>query len=223
MIYVMSDIHGCNGRYRNILKQIKLKADDHLYILGDVIDRGPRGLSILRETMQKENITLLMGNHEHMMLEVLTDPDDADALWLWYRNGGKVTHEHFKHCTHAYRAEVVDYIRNLPINIEVSVNGTDYVLVHGAPLCTFSESSRSRTAREHAIWTRLGRSTPMMEGKMVVFGHTPTHHYLPDFPMRIWHGRDKIGIDCGCAWGADGKLGCLRLDDMAEFYSEEEV
>lgn len=93
MIYVMSDIHGCDGRYRNILKQIKLKADDHLYILGDVIDRGPRGLSILRETMQKENITLLMGNHEHMMLEVLTDPDDANALWLWYRNGGKVTHD----------------------------------------------------------------------------------------------------------------------------------
>ena len=97
MIYVMSDIHGCDGRYRNILKQIKLKADDHLYILGDVIDSGPNGLGILRETMKKENITLLMGNHEHMMLEVLADPDDADALWLWYRNGGKVTHEHFKH------------------------------------------------------------------------------------------------------------------------------
>ena len=152
MIYVMSDIHGCDGRYRNILKQIKLKADDHLYILGDVIDRGPNGLGILRETMKKENITLLMGNHEHMMLEVLADPDDADALWLWYRNGGKVTHEHFKHCTHAYRAEVLEYIRNLPINIEVSVNGTDYVLVHGAPLCTFSESSRKRTCCLDPAW-----------------------------------------------------------------------
>ena len=60
MIYVMSDIHGCDSRYRNILKQIKLKSDDHLYILGDVIDRGPNGLGILRETMKKENITLLI-------------------------------------------------------------------------------------------------------------------------------------------------------------------
>ena len=40
MIYVMSDIHGCDARYKNILKQIGLQADDHLYILGDVIDRG---------------------------------------------------------------------------------------------------------------------------------------------------------------------------------------
>ena len=54
MIYVMSDIHGCDERYRNILKQIKLKADDHLYILGDVIDRGPCGLNILRETMKRK-------------------------------------------------------------------------------------------------------------------------------------------------------------------------
>ena len=51
MIYVMSDIHGCDARYRNILKQIRLKADDHLYILGDVIDRGPNGLGILRDTI----------------------------------------------------------------------------------------------------------------------------------------------------------------------------
>ena len=28
-----------------------------------------------------------------------------------------------------------------------------------------------------------------------------------------------IGIDCGCAY-LDGRLGCLRLDDMQEFYSE---
>ena len=33
----------------------------------------------------------------------------------------------------------------------------------------------------------------------------------------------RIGIDCGCAWGTDGRLGCLRLDDMQEFYSEESV
>lgn len=223
MIYVMSDIHGCENRYRNILKQIHLQKDDHLYVLGDVIDRGPDDLRVLRDTMKRENITLLLGNHEYMMLEALTKPDDADAMWIWYRNGGKVTHEHFKHCTHAYRAEVLEYIRTLPVETEVSVNGTEYVLVHGAPMSTFSASSRSRTAQEHAVWTRLGRNTPLIEGKMVIFGHTPTHHYLPDFPMRIWHGRDKIGIDCGCAWGADGRLGCLRLDDMQEFYSEEGV
>ena len=223
MIYVMSDIHGCDARYKNMLQQISLKADDHLYILGDVIDRGPNGLGILRDTMKKDNITLLLGNHEYMMMEALLHPEDKYLLRLWYSNGGNVTHEHFKHCSHVYRTEVLEYIRRLPINIEVSVNGIDYLLVHGAPACTFTTGSRYVNETEHAVWSRLGRDTPLFDDKIVIFGHTPTHYYTNDFPMSIWHSGDKIGIDCGCAWGKEGRLGCLRLDDMQEFYSEKGV
>ena len=79
MIYVMSDIHGCLNRYRNVLRQIRLRKDDHLYILGDVIDRGPEGLRILKDTMERGNVTLLLGNHEHMMLEALSHPDNDDV------------------------------------------------------------------------------------------------------------------------------------------------
>lgn len=41
MIYVLSDIHGQSRRFHSILSQIDLKAEDTLYILGDVIDRNP--------------------------------------------------------------------------------------------------------------------------------------------------------------------------------------
>ena len=42
--------------------------------------------------------------------------------------------------------------------------------------------------------------------------------------MRIFHNSDAINIDCGCAYpGMGGQLGCLRLEDMAEFYSAEGV
>ena len=218
MIYVMSDIHGCLNRYRNVLRQIRLRKDDHLYILGDVIDRGPEGLRILKDTMERGNVTLLLGNHEHMMLEALSHPDNDELLELWYANGGRVTHEHFKHCNLTYRAEVLSYIRNLPLNLEVSVNGTDYLLVHGAPASTYTKGSRYVNQTEYAVWTRLGRNTLLFEDKIVIFGHTPTYHYNHEYPMAIWHGRNKIGIDCGCARGADGRLGCLRLDDMQEFY-----
>ena len=176
MIYVMSDIHGCLDRYRNVLRQIRLRKDDHLYILGDVIDRGPEGLCILRDTMERGNVTLMLGNHEHMMLEALSHPGNDELLGLWYANGGRVTHEHFKHCSLAYRAEVLWYIRSLPLNIEVSVNGTDYLLVHGAPASTYPKGSRFANQTEHAVWTRLGRNTPLFEDKIVIFGHTPTHH-----------------------------------------------
>ena len=47
--------------------------------------------------------------------------------------------------------------------------------------------------------------------------------------MRIWHGPDRMDIDCGSAYpdvqdkNAEfiGRLACIRLDDMREFYSGE--
>ena len=49
MIYVLSDIHGQSRRFHSILSQIDLKDEDTLYILGDVIDRNPDGIRILRD------------------------------------------------------------------------------------------------------------------------------------------------------------------------------
>ena len=41
--YVMSDIHGEVNRFHAMLEKIRFSADDTLYILGDVIDRGADG------------------------------------------------------------------------------------------------------------------------------------------------------------------------------------
>ena len=37
MTYVVSDIHGCYDKYRELLRVIKFQPDDALYVLGDVI------------------------------------------------------------------------------------------------------------------------------------------------------------------------------------------
>ena len=41
MLYVMSDIHGEYERYLAMLEQIAFSQDDTLFVLGDVVDRGP--------------------------------------------------------------------------------------------------------------------------------------------------------------------------------------
>ena len=55
MIYVMSDIHGNAIRFNSIMTQIDLQPEDTLYILGDVIDRYPDGIRILRLLMSMPN------------------------------------------------------------------------------------------------------------------------------------------------------------------------
>ncbi len=45
--YVMSDIHGMADLFKRMLEQIRFSDEDTLYILGDMIDRGPDPAGIL--------------------------------------------------------------------------------------------------------------------------------------------------------------------------------
>ena len=134
MKYVIADIHGNERRFNSILKQINLQSEDTLYVLGDVIDRYPGGIRILRRIMSMPNVEMLLGNHEYMMLRALGHPYDPydttselireDATELWYHNGGKVTHDFWKHIRKSLRTEIIQYLQTLPLNIDIEINGT---------------------------------------------------------------------------------------------------
>ena len=71
MIYICSDIHGCFDEFMELLKLINFSDDDEMYIIGDVIDRGPKPIECIQYIMKKDNIHMLLGNHEEMMLNYL--------------------------------------------------------------------------------------------------------------------------------------------------------
>lgn len=234
MIYALSDIHGNERRFRSIMQQIDLQPTDTLYVLGDVIDRHPGGIRILRKIMAMPNAKMLLGNHEYMMLRALACPyddyaDTGNAIPHWYRNGGKVTHDHWKHLRKSLRTEIVDYLHSLPLNIDIEVSGTPYMLVHGAPVGAYDHDPKYHNAIHFAVWKRLALSDYFWGDYTLIFGHTPTKHYQDNIPMALWTGEHRIGIDCGSGYPEDednpisryGRLACLRLDDGKVFYSEE--
>lgn len=240
MIYVMSDIHGNADRFNSIMKQIDLQPEDTLYVLGDVIDRYPDGIRILRQLIHMPNVKMILGNHEYMMLNALhrldkMNPEYPYALRLWYRNGGDVTHAYIKHIQKSVRKEIFDYLSSLPLNIDIEVNGTAYLLVHGGPLAMYQQYAYHYDSREeYCVWHRIYYNAPEIEGKTIIFGHTPTSEYQRNNPLELWHSAKggKIGIDCGSGFPSAakqgrhpiyGRLACLRLDDMQVFYSEEEI
>ena len=229
MHYVLSDIHGHEERFHALLKQIDLQAEDTLFVLGDVIDRHPWGLRILRELMAMPNAKLILGNHEYMMLRALGHPvdrniDDGFARAHWYRNGGGVTHRHWKFLRKTVRREIIEYLSALPLNRDIEVAGKRYKLVHAAPeaLWETNEDRRYLTPTHFAVWRRLEADAPLPEGYTLIFGHTPTCHFREGAPMEVWYGENRIGIDCGCGYPGTGlgRLACLRLEDGKVFYAE---
>lgn len=216
MIYVMSDIHGRKDRFDDIMKQINLKDEDTLYILGDIIDRNPYGIALLKYAMETPNIKMLLGNHELMMYETMRYKGNK---FLWYSNGGEITHERWKKYRIATREKMLDYIYGLPLMLDIEVNNKKYRIVHGRSPKPKQEYYMSKEKiRNIAVWDRVMPGDTGPEEMTVIFGHTPTIFYQPDEPPRIWYGQNLIGIDCGAAY-IDGRLACLRLDDMKEFYS----
>ena len=227
MHYVMGDIHGNMRRFLSVLKQIDLKPEDRLYVLGDVVDRHPDGIRILQRLMAMPNAQMILGNHEYMLLRALgtpydTNTDDGTALAHWYRNGGKVTHDHLKRLRKSLRRKITDYLLALPLCLDVNVNGTAYKLVHGAPIEDFDYDPKYHNPVHFAVWKRLSGQEIFPGGATLIFGHTPTEQYQQADPMEIWHGPGMIGIDCGCGYpeGSGGRLACLRLEDGKVFYSE---
>lgn len=238
MTYVMSDIHGNKRNFESIIEQINLQPEDELYVLGDVIDRYPDGIKILRWLMKCPNAHLLLGNHEYMMLKAIDTPYEEGkcrtynntrySLYHWYQNGGDITHNYLKHIKKETRRIIFDYLRTLPVNIRIQVNNKSYKLVHASPTENFSTYGRDyHNHYEFAVWHRWNECEYVPEDVTMIFGHTPTVHFQDDNVLKIWYGDSAIGIDCGSGyseehnyWSYKGRLACLRLDDMKEFYSK---
>ena len=66
MVYAVSDLHGCYGKFMRLLGRIGLKADDTLYVLGDVVDRGPENVRLVSELASRKNTVTLLGNHDYL-------------------------------------------------------------------------------------------------------------------------------------------------------------
>lgn len=240
MIYVMSDIHGNMRRFRSVMEQIQLQPEDTLYVLGDVIDRFPYGIEILRELMAMPNVKMLLGNHEYMML-MAKDPeytesfthtvDRLNAPILWYSNSGKVTESKFDKLDSQEQKAILDYLRSLPLSYEITVGDKRYRLIHAAPLELYLENRWYYTnPTMFTVWYRWKASECIDYDGTIIFGHSPTYNFCPfEDPMHIYYGKKRIGIDCGSGFPVNapiyavphGRLACLRLDDMKEFYSEE--
>ncbi|MBE7044624.1 MAG: fructose-bisphosphatase class III [Ruminococcaceae bacterium] len=231
MIYVMSDLHGYYEPYIAMLEKIQLQKEDTLYILGDVIDRGPDGIRILQDMMKRRNVVGMMGNHELMAYRVLsrlcvevTEENAETQLdyqtmcqWQnWMENGGRPTQDAFSALHHAQQMRILEYIEEFSVYETITVDGREFVLVHGG-LHDFSlEKELWEYELYDMVWTRGDYEKVYYPDKYLVTGHTPTCLIDEAYRGRIYRKNNHIAIDCGMS--AHIALGCICLDTMEEFY-----
>lgn len=226
MVFVTTDIHGDQKRFHKLLDKICLHSEDTLYILGDVIDRREYGIALLFEIMAMENVKLLLGNHESMLLEYAHNRRSSRLGRLWFSNHNEHTVQDFLTLDENEKYELTNYLKNLPLSMDIESSGKKYHLVHGFP----SDDDFSK------LWSRpTAETVSPFDDRIVLIGHTPTcllthsdlfdrERYLRQLKrqkdhMRIYYGNGWIDIDCACGYrGVPSALACLCLDTMEEIY-----
>ena len=223
MTYVISDIHGCYDKYIKMIDLIGLSDSDTLYVLGDVIDRGPDGIKILFDMMKRKNVIPIIGNHESMALGVmrissngLTDVSFKNAYITWMYNGGEPTLKAFMSLDAAQRRQIRNYIDSFMIYATVTVGGRNFHLSHTLPEYDPERDIHDVTYLEF-IWGEPDYDTVYDDNTLFITGHTPTGLIDPEYEGKIYMKNNHIAIDCGAVFD-NGRLGCIRLDDLKEFY-----
>lgn len=108
--WAIGDIQGCYEPLRCLLKQIKFKPDrDSLWLAGDLINRGPESLEVLRYVKSLgDSVRVVLGNHDLHFLAValggleprskdtfddVLDAPDCDELADWLRQQPLLYHD----------------------------------------------------------------------------------------------------------------------------------
>ena len=230
--YVISDIHGQYDKFIAMLDAINLRDSDTLYVLGDILDRGPHPIKVILKLMEMPNAICLVGNHEYMAAECLSflvrevtdrsldelDYKTLDNLVTWQYNGAKTTIDEFRALSAEMQAEVIDFIKDMSIYEELTVGGKEYLLVH-AGLGDFEPAKDILDYSLHdLVWKQADYSRKYFDDKIVITGHTPTQFIKGNpKPGFIYRNNNHLAIDCG-AYLEDGRLAAVCLDTGEEFY-----
>ena len=233
--YVISDIHGEYDKFMELLETIKFAETDTLYVLGDILDRGPHPIKVLKKLMEMPNAICMVGNHELMALECLQflmkeitdtsieelDKEMLDNLLTWQYNGSKSTIDEFSRLSSDEKQDVIDFIKEFTVYEEVTASDQNYLLVH-AGLGNYSPEKDIEDYSLHdLIWLRADYDVKYFEDTFVITGHTPTQN-IEDNPRPgfIYRKNNHIAIDCG-AYYPGGRLAAICLETGEEFYSSQ--
>ena len=220
--FAISDIHGCNQTFRKLLfETIDLQKNDQLYLLGDYIDRGPDSKGVLDTIIELMNngynVHCLLGNHERLLLQAYSIPDNA-AVWL--RNGGIQTLSSFDaNGVSEMPHEYISFISKMDLYIELP----NYYLVHAGFNFANTNFLEDTTAM---LWIRdwyTNVNYNLLRGKRIIHGHTPRPKYVLEQQMAITQIPNfPVNIDAGCVYKGKyedaGNLCALNLTDGSAYF-----
>lgn len=213
---IIGDIHGCIDEFNELVDILSYdKEEDRLILLGDLIDRGPDSVAVVRKAREM-GLECVMGNHEHKFLK-------------WYNSQGSKVDVYDKHPHYTqFTDEDVNYIFRMSNYIKLPEH--NIVVVHAGmrsrvPLINqakedlmyirYIDSNQNllslkkinklgKEAMDAKFWTDFWTGP-----ESIIYGHN-VHSYQDPLIEEVAPGVMCYGLDTGCCFG--GKLTALIVE-----------
>jgi len=211
---IIGDVHGCIDEFNELIHKLSYdKKTDRLILLGDLIDRGPDSVAVVRRAREMD-LECVMGNHEFKFMK-------------WFRSVGSQNDVYGRHPHYTqFSDEDINYISRMSEYIQID----NTVIVHAGLRAGISLSNQHKDDLYYLRYmdadskfislkkiSKLGKEatgahfwTEFWKGpETVVYGHN-VHSYEDPLIEEVAPGVMCYGLDTGCCFG--GKLTALILE-----------
>ena len=224
-VFVIGDVHGCLDEMNELLTNAREVGDDLVIIFaGDMINKGPKSVEVIRQIRKMPNTFAVRGNHEEAVLREVRNLKqdtkyDIPNRYNWIQ---------------ALNEDDIDYINELPYTISVPSLKIHIVhggIVPGRPL-ELQNLNDLTNMRNVIDISEPFFSDFLCASNKVIRGQAWAKVW--DGPYHVYFGHDArrslqmeqfaTGLDTGCVYG--NKLtgvfanGCKKLLSVQAFSSD---
>jgi serine/threonine protein phosphatase 1 len=211
--FVATDLHGCLRTFRYLVEEeLRLRPADHLYLLGDYVNKGPDSAGVLAYLMQLQaagyQAHCLRGNHDQELLDAIFSRGDGDP---WRTPAERaMTLASFGVMRPAEIApRYVQWLASLPLQLELP----DFVLVHAGFNFALPPEEMRRDTHSMLYAKQFTYDPSRLAGKRLLHGHVPTPVAAVRASVAARAG--AIGLDTGGVYRRNPELhhlAALNLD-----------
>lgn len=204
--FAIGDIHGCFQTFVNLIDRLELTRHDQVFILGDMINRGPYSILVVEYILQllQEGYQIfpLLGNHEQLVLDSAKKGKGSLRIFTDDQSAG-----HLAMLDNARLKGLLKFFKKLPLYYETPFE----YLVHGG----FETAAKHPLKKWDAMcWIRSFQyEKKKLNGKRVIHGHVPKS--IGAIRKAVDSGAKIVSLDNGCTKARVrnfGKLICMNLD-----------
>ena len=229
MTFVVANLYARLDKLEKLIKKINLKESDTLYVLGNIVDYGEQSIELVNDLSTRYNVYSILGEHDYKAYMLLSEFDRilregaapsvsfSKDMIAWSQDGGQATLEAFKSADVDSKEGFLDYLSDLPVFEEVTLNnGKEFVLTCRGIDGFNKDTDLYDFELDSFMNGYIDIDKTYYDNKIMVVGYLDYEHTPAGRAGKVTAKSNNIALACDMSENDD--VVCICLDTNDEYY-----